>query len=176
MRLALVSTTHLALQYFQGSHSPPHCHTWRLMLPDQPWNPPRNWSEPLGGPRTLMPLSINRGSWRLLTAFLMLCRLIFQGVEGEKPYLLFPPPPPPPPPNGSVGKSFLFRLNCPIHGEAGKKKIWDCIQRLSEVAANCPGLPIPGLMSHKPWGGEDPLRNPPPPPRTEEQGPPPPAL
>lgn len=104
-----------------------------------------------------MPLFINRGSqswsWRPLTASLMLLSLIFQSEEGEKP-----PPPPPSSTQLGFGKSFPFRSNCPSTEKLGEKT-GTLIPRLGEVAAISSGLPIPGLTGHKPWGGEDPLRN-----------------
>lgn len=69
-------------------------------------------------------------------ASLMLCRLICQDEEGEKPHLLFPPPPP----NYGFGESSLFRSNCPST-EKLEEGIWDDIQGLGEVAVSRPGLP-----------------------------------
>lgn len=89
MRLALVSLTRLALQHFQGSHSPP---TWPHMeanIARPAGGPTWELARAAGGPGILMPVSINM--WVLvmvlenLTSPLMLCSLIFRDEEGENP-------------------------------------------------------------------------------------------
>jgi len=87
MRLALVSPTHLALQHFQGSHRPPTSPHMEADGARPAGGPTWELARAAGGPRTLMPVSINM--WVLvmvletLTAPLMLCSLIFQGEERE---------------------------------------------------------------------------------------------
>lgn len=152
---------------FPGQPCPPHPPTVRLYVEAgvaTPGGEP-TWelARAAGSARSLKPLSINCGSWswswRPLTASLPRHRrsLIFQSEEGGKK----PSSSAQHHPTGTWGKLSLL-IELPIHGEAGekkKKKLWDPILSLGEVAASSSSLLMPGRTSHKPWAGEDPPRN-----------------
>lgn len=152
---------------FPGQPCPPHPPTVRLYVEAgvaTPGGEP-TWelARAAGSARSLKPLSINCGSWswswRPLTASLPRHRrsLIFQSEEGGKKTLLLRPAPS----NWDLGKAFPFdRIAHPWRSWGKKKKkLWDPILSLGEVAASSSSLLMPGRTSHKPWAGEDPPRN-----------------